>query len=294
MDKDQLRNQFKLHLIVFILGFTAVLGKLITVPAPQLVWFRTLIAFLSLLILMFIFRVKWDLKFKTVLTLLGIGVVVAAHWISFFYAIKVSNISVTLGCLSTTTLFTSLIEPLSQRRRISWLEVLIGLLIIAGILMIYSFETEYVEGIVFSVLAALLASTFSVLNKNISLKYDIRQIAFWEMLSGFIAVSLFLLLFEKPQVTSFLIGTSDLMYLLLLGTVCTAFAFTETIGVMKKLSAYHVILAINLEPIYGILMGFFIFSDTERMNLGFYGGASVILLAVFLYPFLKRKFLRTA
>ncbi len=289
MEKEALRNQFTLHLIVFILGFTAVLGKLIILPAPQLVWYRTLFACGTIFLMILFAKGKWDLHWKVILRLAGIGVIVAAHWITFFHAIKVSNIAVTLGCLSTTTLFTSFIEPLSQRRRISWLEVVTGLVIIGGILMIYSFETRYTLGILFSLLAALLASTFSVLNKNISLRYDIRQIAFWEMLSGFVAVSLYLLIAERPEVQDFSLKLSDALYLVLLATVCTAFAFTQTIQVMKKLSAYAVVLAINLEPVYGIIMGFLIFGDSERMTLGFYGGAAVILLAVFLFPVMRRK-----
>lgn len=292
MEKDILQNHVKLHFIVFILGFTAVLGKLITVPAFQLVWYRVLIAAFTLLVMILFTRSKWQLSFLVILKLAGIGLIVAAHWICFFYAIKVSNIAVTLSCLSTTTLFTSFIEPLSQKRRISWLEVMIGLIIISGIILIYRFETEYVEGIIFSLLAALLASTFSVLNKNISLKYDIRQIAFWEMISGFIAVSLFLLLSEKDLATSLNLLSNDLLCLILLGTICTAFAYAETIRVMQKLSAYIVVLVINLEPIYGIVMGFFIFGDSEKMTFGFYAGAMVILLAVFLYPLLKRRFSR--
>jgi drug/metabolite transporter (DMT)-like permease len=289
MDRDLTYNHLKLHLIVFVLGFTAILGKLITVPAFQLVWYRMMIAAVTLFMIIIFSRSHWLLSWKTILKLCGIGLIVAVHWISFFYAIKVSNIAVTLSCLSTTTLFTSFIEPISQKRRISWLEVLIGCIIISGIYLIYQFESQYKEGIIFSLLAALLASVFSVLNKNIAVKYDIRMIAFWEMLSGFIGVSFFMFLFLDTKSANLQLSVSDLSWLLLLGTICTAIAYAETIRVMKKLSAYIVVLVINLEPIYGIILGYFIFGESEKMTGGFYAGALVILFAVFLYPVIKRK-----
>jgi drug/metabolite transporter (DMT)-like permease len=289
MEKDLVRNHIKLHIIVFILGFTAVLGKLISMPAYQLVWFRMMIAAVTLFLMIVISRQKLLLSGKTILKLAGIGFVVAFHWITFFHAIKVSNISVTLSCLATSTLFTSFLEPLSQRRRISWLEVLVGMIIIAGIYLIYQFEAQYIEGILFSLLSFFLASVFSVLNKNIALSYNIRVIAFWEMLSGFLVVTAFMLLSGNQQGISLNISFSDLFYLILLGTICTAIAYAETIRVMKTLSAYVVVLVINLEPIYGIVLGYLIFGDSEKMTPGFYLGALVILLAVFFYPILKRK-----
>jgi drug/metabolite transporter (DMT)-like permease len=292
MDKDLKYNHLKLHLIVFVLGFTAILGKLITIPALQLVWYRMMIAAVTLFMIIIFSRSHWMLSWKTIMKLCGIGLIVATHWISFFYAIKVSNIAVTLSCLSTTTLFTSFIEPLSQKRRISWIEVLIGCIIISGIYLIYQFESQYIEGIIFSLLAALLASVFSVLNKNIAVKFEIRTIAFWEMLSGFIGVSIFMFVFQTSDFSKLQLSFNDLLWLLLLGTVCTAIAYAETIRVMKKLSAYIVVLVINLEPIYGIILGYFIFGESEKMKGGFYAGALVILLAVFLYPVIKRKLAR--
>jgi drug/metabolite transporter (DMT)-like permease len=289
MDKETRNQQLKLHIIVFILGFTAILGKLIEIPALPLVWYRTMIATLTLLAMLMIARKGLRLPWKVVLQLAGIGLVVAAHWISFFHAIKVSNIAVTLSCLSATTLFTSFIEPLSQKRRVSWLEVVIGAVIIGAIYLIYQFETHYLEGIVFAILAALLASLFSVLNKNIALKYDIRAIACWEMLSGFIGVSLFMLITRSPGDWQLALTWKDAIWLLLLGTVCTAIAFAETIRIMKKLSAYLVVLAINLEPVYGIILAFIIFGESERMTTGFYCGTLVLLAAVFMYPVLKRR-----
>jgi drug/metabolite transporter (DMT)-like permease len=206
----------------------------------------------------------------------------------FFYAIKVSNVSVTLGCLSVTTLFTSFIEPLVQKRKISLVEVIIGLLIILGIYIIFRFETRYFEGIVFSLLAALFASIFSMLNKQVSLKYDARVISFYEMLSGFAAITVFLLLSRDFNDIQFSMSIYDLIFLLLLGIVCTAWAFTATIGIMQRLSAYQVVLAINLEPVYGIVLAWVIFGQSEQMTAGFYAGAAIIIVSVFMYPVLKK------
>jgi len=289
MEKDLLNQHLKLHVIVFILGFTAVLGKLISMPAMPLVWYRMLIAAVTLAGILLLTRQSVKLNWRVLLKLAGIGIIVAAHWITFFHAIKVSNISVTLSCLAATTLFTSFIEPLSQKRRISWLEVVIGIVIIGALYLIYQFETRYVEGILFSLLAALLASVFSVLNKNIAHKYDIRIIAFWEMLSGFIGISLFMLITLSPGEWQLSLSWKDALWLILLGTICTAIAYAETIRVMKKLSAYVVVLVINLEPVYGIVLGYLIFGESELMTGGFYAGTAVLLLAVFTYPVLKRK-----
>lgn len=288
MEKEIRNSHIKLHVIVFILGFTAILGKLISLEAVQLVWFRTLIAFITLLGMLLAGRQKMLLPGRVLLRLVGIGVIVAAHWITFFHAIKVSNVAVTLSCLSATTLFTSFLEPLSQKRRVSWLEVVVGLVIIGALYLIYEFETRYLAGILFSLLAALLASLFSVLNKNISLKYDIRVIAFWEMLSGWIAIGLYMILTLSPGEWHLTPSWMDLLWLVLLGTVCTAFAYAETIRVMKRLSAYVVVLVINLEPVYGIILGYFIFGESEHMTGGFYAGTLVLLAAVFLFPVLKR------
>lgn len=285
-----LRSQIKLHIIVFILGFTAILGKLINIPAINLVCYRTLIAFICLFVILKIKKTSLKLPLRSVILISSIGFIVALHWICFFYAIKVSNISVTLGCLSTSTLFTSIIEPLTQKRRIMWYEVLLGLIIIAGLYIIFQFETRYLEGIVFSIMAALLAATFSVLNKNISRKFDSNVISFYEMLSGFIVITIFLFIKEGFAEAFIKITAFDALWLFILGFVCTAWAFSATVELMKKISAYIIVLSINLEPVYGIIMAFLIFGESERMTAGFYVGTVIILLSVFSYPLLSRKF----
>lgn len=285
-----LPRYLKLHIIVLILGFTAILGKLILLPAVELVWYRMLIAFISIFIYSKINKISFRIALKEIFKMFGIGVVVAAHWICFFHAIKVSNVSVTLGCIAATTLFTSFLEPLSQHKKIRWLEVVIGLIIIAGLYMIFQFETRYVLGIFFALTCALLAAVFNVLNKNITDRYDGHVIGFYEMVAGFISISIYMLCTENISEINLSLTTSDLIYLLLLGSVCTAYAYVVTIDLMKKLSAYIVILSINLEPVYGILAAYFIFGSTEYMTLGFYAGTLLITASVFVYPVLKRRY----
>ncbi|HOY33352.1 MAG TPA: EamA family transporter [Bacteroidales bacterium] len=289
MKKDLLRNNLLLHLVVIILGFTAILGKLIQLPAVELVWYRMLIAFLALIFFIFIARLPVRLPIRSVLKLFLIGIIIAAHWICFFQAIKVSNVSVTLGCLSVTTLFTSFLEPLVNRKKISLLEVIIGLIIILGIYIIFRFETRYVTGIILTIICAFLASLFSVLNKKIALHYEPEITTFYEMLAGFVVITGYLLLTNDSWALVTMPTVNDFIFLLILGIVCTAFAFSATVKIMQKLSAYQVVLAINLEPVYGIIAAYFIFGESEHMTTEFYIGAAIILLSVVLYTFIKNR-----
>jgi drug/metabolite transporter (DMT)-like permease len=289
VNKELLKYNLLLHVVVVILGFTAILGKLITLPAYELVWYRMLIAFMALAVITFFKKQSLALPVKDILALSAIGVIIAVHWICFFQAIKVSNVSVALGCLSVSTLFTSLIEPLVQRRRLSLIEVAIGFIIIVGIYIIFRFETHYLMGIIYTILASLFSSLFSVLNKQISLKYKPDVTAFYEMLSGFICITIFLFLVKDYAEIRLVLNTPNLIYLLLLGTICTAYAFAATVKIMQKLSAYQVVLAINLEPIYGILAAYFIFGESEYMSAGFYFGAAIIMSSVIAYTVWKNK-----
>jgi drug/metabolite transporter (DMT)-like permease len=290
--KDLLKYNLMLHVVVVILGFTAILGKLISLPAYELVWYRMMIAFVALGIITFFKKQTLRLPLKDILALSAIGMIIAVHWICFFQAIKVSNVSVALGCLSVGTLFTSLIEPLVQRRKISIIEVAIGFVIILGIYIIFRFETRYLMGIIYTLLASLFSSFFSVLNKQVALKYKPDVTAFYEMLSGFICISVFLFLAKDFSEIKLMLHAHDLIYLLLLGIICTAFAFSATVKIMQKLSAYQVVLAINLEPIYGILAAYFIFGESEHMSTGFYFGASIILASVIVFTIWKSRGIR--
>lgn len=241
------------------------------------------------------FFVKSDsqLSNKRRLKLLGIGGIVALHWFFFYHSIKTSTISVALVCLSSSALFTSFLSPIfNKSKRISIVDLIIGFIIIIGIILIFSFETKYTEGIIFGLLASLFATIFTILNEIEVKGLKASTIGKYEMLGGFIGISIYMLLTNNQHPYQMHISSSDLMYLIVLGTICTALAYVMGVAVMKELSAYTVVLTTNLEPVYGIILAVIIFGKKELMTAGFYQGAAIILVAVFIYPFVKTYFNR--
>lgn len=284
-----IKSHTKLHFVVLLYGFTAILGKLISLPSAQLVWYRMLIAAMVLGLFMQIRKIPFSIGFSNILKIMAVGLVVAFHWITFFSAVKMANVSVTLGCMASTTLFTSFLEPIIFRKQIKWIEVFIGLIIISGLYLIFQFELDFINGIITALVSAFLAGLFTVLNKLFIDKHHPVTISFYEMTSGFMAITLFLALTGTFNSQLVMPSSLDTLFVLVLGIICTAYAFVAAVDVMKVLSAYTVVLAINMEPVYGILMAWMIFGQSEFMSTGFYIGTAVILLAVFLHPVLTRK-----
>lgn len=282
------RNTLILHFTVLIWGFTGVLGELITVSALHLVWYRVLIAAVSL-VLYYIFTKRTLLVPKDqLLQYLGVGMIVGLHWVLFFHAIKVSTVSVTLVTLSSVTLFTAILEPIINRKRISIADVIVGLVIIFGIYLIFKFEFKYFWGIVYCLSCAFCASIFSILNARMVKKGSPTTITLYEMVGAWIGVS-FVMFFTGDFDEQMILSQSDLLYLLLLGVVCTAIAYVLGVAVMRELSAFTVALTTNMEPVYGIILALLIFGQKEAMSTGFYFGAVIVLAAVFVYPYLKTK-----
>ncbi len=279
-----------LHFIVLLLGFTAILGALISIDAIALVWYRMLFAAFGLGVFLKIKGVSYRINKKGFIHLLAIGGLVALHWITFFHAIKVSNVSVTLGVFASTTFFTSFLEPFLQKRKVFWLEVLIGVIIIGGIYLIFQYEMQYIEGILFSLISAFFNGLFVVLNRNISRRWHPTVISFYEMAGGFLFITVFYIFTAHQNFELLEVTLPDMGWILVLSFLCTSYAFTAIVHIMKELSAYTVVLSINLEPVYGIILAFLVFGQSERMSGGFYLGTAIILVAVFSYPFLKRKF----
>lgn len=280
------KNLIILHVTVFIWGFTGILGALITIDAVSLVWYRVLIAFISLygylLYKKVSIRVSRDAFFKLFFT----GAIVAAHWILFFKSIKLSTVSVTLVTLSSLTLFTAILEPLIKRQKISRVEIFTGLLIISGIYMIFKFESRYSAGIICGLLSALCASIFSIINSKQIQNRPAPIISFYELIGAWFWVSIYLLISEGLKAPVAL-SISDLFFLFILGTICTSLAYVAGVAVMKELSAFRVALITNLEPVYGIILAFIFFGKKEQMTPGFYAGAIIVLGTIFLYPYLK-------
>lgn len=282
------RNILILHFTVLIWGFTGVLGELISVSAMHLVWYRVLIAAISLWVYFLIAKKPILVSKSQLIQYLAVGMLVGLHWVLFFHAIKISTVSVTLVTLSSVTLFTAILEPIINRKKISIADILIGLVIIFGIYLIFKFEFQYFWGIVYGLSCAFCASIFSIFNARMVKKGSPTSITFYEMIGAWIGVSIIMLIsgqFDEQMILS----QSDLMYLLVLGVGCTAIAYVLGVAVMRELSAFTVALTTNMEPVYGIILALLIFGQKEAMSTGFYFGAIIVLLAVFIYPYLKTK-----
>lgn len=287
MPSDNLKSYLHLHLIVFIWGFTAVLGALISLDALPLVWFRMLFAvgFIAL----YIGFKKMSLKIapKTAAQFLFAGLIIALHWFTFFKAIKISNISVTLACLSTGAFFTSLLEPILYGKKIVWYEVFFGLLVVFGLYIIFNVEGNYFYGMLIALCSAFLSALFAVINSKFVKEYNPIVISFYELSGGVIFFSFLLVCTQSFSPTFFSLSAKDIMYLMILSSVCTAYAFIASTSIMKFLSPYTVMLTINLEPIYGIILAVIVFKEKERMSIEFYIGAVIILLTVLLNSVIK-------
>lgn len=285
------KEQLQLHFIVLLFGFTAIFGKLISLDAVELVGYRMFLAALGMVVVQLIVGKKWQLPLKTLAAICGVGAIVALHWITFFAAIKVSNVAVTLGCFASVTLFTSLLEPLIERRKVWKVEIILGIVIIAGLYIMSRFAFDYWLGIILALVSAFLASLFGVLNKQLTRKHDFILISLYEMAAGALLINIFIQAIGGYQQSLWQISGMDWLWLILLAWVCTTYAFIGIVYLLRHLSAYTVALAINLEPVYGILFAYFIFGESERMDGGFYLGAIVILVSVIIYPLLKQRYL---
>jgi drug/metabolite transporter (DMT)-like permease len=287
MPNDNVRSYLHLHLIVFIWGFTAVLGALISLAAVPLVWYRMSMASVFILFFIWIKRIPFKVPLKILIGFIFAGLIITLHWLTFFKAIKVSNISVTLACLSTGAFFTSLLEPLLHGRKVILYEVFFGVLVIVGLGIIFKVEGNYIQGILFALSSAFLSALFSVINSKYAKLYNPSVVSFYEILSGVVFLSAYFLFIGGFDAAFFQLSFNDWMYLALLSSICTAYAFIASVKVMKFLSPYTVMLTINLEPIYGIILAVIVFQDKEKMSIEFYIGVLIILSTVIMNGIIK-------
>ncbi len=281
MQNAKLKNYLHLHFLVFIAGFTAILGELISIGSIPLVWYRMLIAGVLMLVFIKLIRLKIKVDTSTMLRFFGAGVIIALHWITFFEAIKQSNISITLAMFSTGAFFASFIEPLIYRRKIIWYEIFFGIIVVVGVFLITQSEIKYINGILLGIVSALFSTLFAVINGKFIEKHNATVISFYEFISGVAFITIFILVFKGGfSKDFFILSASDWLYLVLLASICTAYAFIGAVKVMKFISPYTVVLTYNLEPIYGITLALFLFPETETMSPQFYYGAILILLTV--------------
>lgn len=298
MEPASLKDYLKLHLIVFIWGFSAILGKLVQMPSTEVVLYRTLLAAIGLAILLRFRKRAFNIGATGILKTLGTGVLMGAHWVLFFEAARVANVSVCLAGMATTTFWTSLVEPLFTSRKVRAFEVGIGLVVIFGLYVVFQFEFDNALGLTLAMLSALLSAIFSVLNSKFTKQYNPYMITFYEMIGAFGGVVIFIALYGPLFLgEAFHIGLpvgEDWIYILILALVCTVYAYSDAVELMKRVSAFTVNLTINLEPVYGIVMALIIFGESEEMSSGFYLGTLIILLAVFLYPVINKRLKRKA
>lgn len=280
---------FRLHLIVFLWGFTAILGKLIHANADILVFYRMLFAAICLFVYIRVFK-KDSIKVskKVFFQLAAIGFSMALHWYCFFYSIKISNVSIALSCLSLSTLFASILEPLIFKRKIDISEVVMGVVIVACILLIFKTEFQYKKGIFYGVLCAIFGTIFSVLNGKMFGKTSSGNIIFYEIFSGWFILLIFYL-FSGQIFSINEISYRDIALIGVLASVFTAFPMLESVNLMKYISPFTLILTVNLEPVYGIILAFFIFGESEHMSPIFYIASGVMILAIIANGLIKAK-----
>lgn len=283
MPNAKLKHYLHLHLLVIIAGFTAVLGELISIGALELVWYRMAMAGVLMFIYIKIIRLDIKISRRTLWQFSAAGVIIALHWITFFETINQANVSIALAMYSSGAFFASFIEPIFFKRRVLRYEIVFGIVVILGVVLITSSEMDYFNGIILGLVSALLSTLFAVINGRFIERYNATVISFYEFVSGVLFLTVFILLTGKTFNTEFFtLSNSDWLYLFILASICTAYAFIGSIDVMRYISPFTVILSYNLEPIYGIAIALLLFPETEQMSIQFYVGAILILFTVVL------------
>jgi drug/metabolite transporter (DMT)-like permease len=290
MQNAKLKNTLHLHLLVFIAGFTAILGELISIEAISLVWYRMLIAGILMYLYLRFARISTKVSLKVIFKFLIAGVIIALHWITFFASIKAANISIALAMFSTGAFFAALIEPFFFNRKVIWYEILFGIIVVLGVYLIIDSEIKYLKGILLGISSAFFSSLFAVINGRFVENYRASVISFYEFIGGVLFISSYLFFAETGfSYDFFILSSADWIYLLILASICTAYAFIGSVHVMRLISPYTVVLTYNLEPIYGIVLAILFFGESEIMSTNFYYGAILILLTVLLNGFVKNK-----
>ncbi len=289
MPNDKLKSYLHLHLIVFIWGFTAVLGALISIPADEIVWYRMLMASVFLGFYIGFSKKSFRITWTSLLQLTLVGLLIALHWIFFFHAIHVSNVSITLSVFSLGAFLASLLEPLFYGRKVLWYEVFFGIIILVALSVIMQVEMGYLKGMIYAFVSIVLGVLFTLFNGKLIQKHDSAVITFYEFLAGVLFISCYFVFQNKFTLDFFNVSLTNWSLLFLLSSICTAYAFTASVKVMKQLSPYTVMLTTNLEPVYGIILAFFIIGEKEKMSVSFYGGALLIIAVVILNGILKYK-----
>ncbi|MFB6454656.1 DMT family transporter [Chitinophaga sp. Hz27] len=272
-----------LHLSVFLAGFTGILGKLISLNEGMLVWYRLLITCVTMF---FLFRLRGSLQrlpWKDILPIGSTGVIVALHWLFFYGSIKYANVSIGVVCFSLTSLFTAIFDPLINKRRFDGIEMLLSMLTLAGILLIFHFDTQYRTGIILGIISAMFAALFTVFNKRLIKRFDTITITYYELWTGLIVMTIlapfYVYAFPVPSLVP---PAIDWLWLFILSWACTICMYLLSMSALKRISPFTVNLTFNLEPVYSIILAFIIFHENKYLNPAFYGGLACIILSVIL------------
>lgn len=280
----------QLHVAVFLAGFTGILGRLITFNEGMIVWYRLLFTAVTMWVLFGIMKKLQKIPISDILKIGGVGFIAAMHWVTFYGSIKYSNVSVALVCFSAIGFFTALFEPLILRKRINWMELLLGLVTIGGIYIIFHFDTQYKTGIIIGIISAILACLFPIYNREFLKRINVETMLAWQQTGGLITLSILLPFYLQQYPTpNFIPGWSDFGWLLFLSWFCSVIAFQLSSNALKRLSAFTVNLTYNLEPVYGILLAFMVYKENKFLSKWFYIGLAVILAALIIHVILLRK-----
>ncbi|MEM7036381.1 MAG: DMT family transporter [Bacteroidota bacterium] len=285
------RAYVQIHTAVLLYGLTGILGDLISLPKPTLVWWRMLFAAGFFLFWPGVVKQALAIPKRELLKLLGIGGLVAIHWVTFFGAIALTNVSVTLAVLATGAFFTAILEPIILRRAFRWHELLLGVIVVPGVALVYSSSSFEFVGILVALISAMLAALFSILNKSMVAKFDPVTISFVELGSGWFILCLLLpSYYLSVDELTFMPDGMDPLYLCILAFACTSFAYVINLKALQVLSTFTVNLTINMEPVYSIILAAVLLAENKELHWGFYIGAGIIISAVFSSPFFEKKF----
>jgi len=280
----------QMHIAIVLWGFTAILGKAIQLDEGLLVWYRMFLSAAAIGIFL-VFKKKFEkISLKQLGHLSLIGLIITLHWVTFYGAIKASNVSVAIVCFSSVALFTAILDPLSRGERPKKIELLLSLIAMFGIYYIFSVQKLYVKGIILSLISAFLAAVFSIMNKRISNKINPGTITFYELGTGFLLLTLLLPLWFNINNSGFQIpGTNDIILLLILSIACTTFAFTLSLYALQKIDTFTMNLSLNLEPLYSIILAIIIFHEHELLGKEFYIGSAIIFSSIIVHGLLIMK-----
>lgn len=288
------KDYLHLHFLVFLWGFTAILGKLVTIPAVEMVFYRTVLSATGIGVLLLFRNESFRVSRSDLIKLLLTGFIVAVHWLTFFVSGRISNPSTSLVGFATCSLWTALLDPLVKGHRIRILELLLGAVVMTGLVVIFSFDFQYPMGLLFGILSGVTIAIFAVINSIIVKRISSIVITFYEMTGAAIVIALFLPYYQNnftPDGQLHLDASLlDWVWIAILAIVCTVYAYAAAIELMKRVSVFFIQLSLNLEPVYGIILALLIFGESEVMGPTFYIGAVIILGAVLSYPVLKKRF----